>query len=94
MDAKISAIEEAIELAMPEASIDYRNADGMHSFEAMLLGAEKTVGFEEDTFETQSAEGLVELLEKYHVFTTFRENEGPVFLLISGHGVTRLHPLG
>lgn len=35
MDAKISAVEAAIEAAFPEASIDYRNHDGMHSFEAM-----------------------------------------------------------
>lgn len=94
MDAKITAIESAIEAAFPEASIDYHSDDGMHSFEAMLAGAEKTVGFEVDTFETQSAEGLVELLEQHRVFEAFRQSKGPVFLLISGHGMTRLHPLG
>lgn len=52
------------------------------------------MGFEEDTFETQSAYGLVAMLEQHRVFEAFRESEGPVFLLISGHGVTRLHPLG
>jgi hypothetical protein len=92
MDDKIAAIEAAIEAAFPETRIDYKNSDGMHSFHSVFRGAEKCISFEEDTFGGQNAGALVDLIDEYRVFESFRQTAGTVHLLISGHGVTRLRP--